>query len=330
MLTGVKVASGARVPCVRMRFAAAREPLREDARRHPRPTGRDASPPKAASPPRRRPARRPRLGARRRAPASPTACIVATDSDEIARRGRAAPAARRSLTDAAHPSGTDRVAEVARARRLSRLRRDRERAGRRAVRRPRPPCAARSRMVTPGAVSARHRRRCAREPDVLAAPDVVKVVTRRRRARAVLLARADPVPARRARTPPSATRRVLQHIGVYAYTRDALAPWVALPVASARAHRAAGTAAPARGRHAPWASRSSTRTARGGIDTEEDLGAPTRSGLTFYDDRDADADDARDSTRRSTSSSPAASSRRSARASPPRRSGGCSSSAACA
>jgi 3-deoxy-manno-octulosonate cytidylyltransferase (CMP-KDO synthetase) len=51
-----------------------------------------------------------------------------------------------------------------------------------------------------------------------------------RRAGAVLLASADPVPAR----PAGARRRpVSQHIGIYAYSRDALTRWVAAPPSAA-------------------------------------------------------------------------------------------------
>ena len=115
-------------------------------------------------------------------------------------------------------------------------------------------------IVTSGAISARHAAAPA-PPDVLGRPHVVKVVTRRRRARAVLLARADSVAARPRATRPSATHRPPAHRRVRLHARRARR-WVALPHASARAHRAARTAAPARRRHRHGRGRRATSSRR--------------------------------------------------------------------
>ena len=151
--------------------------------------------------------------------------VVATDSDEIAAVVRAA-GGLAALTSASHPSGTDRVAEVASQRQyaaydvLLNVQGDEPFVPEAAVR-------GAVEVVTSGrfslgtaAATASHQ--------ILARPDVVKVVTADD-GRALYFSRA-PIPW--LREPGDAPLRdtcIRQHVGVYAYTRDALTAWVALP-----------------------------------------------------------------------------------------------------
>jgi 3-deoxy-manno-octulosonate cytidylyltransferase (CMP-KDO synthetase) len=155
--------------------------------------------------------------------------IVATDHADVAAAARGV-GAEVVLTRGDHPSGTDRVAEVA-ARP--------EFAGYDAVLNvqgdePFVSAAlldAAARTVTTGGF-ALGTVACTAAPDVLASPDVVKVV-RADDGRALYFSRAaipylrdpDADGDRAARD-----RLVARHVGLYAYTRDALARWVALPV----------------------------------------------------------------------------------------------------
>ncbi len=151
-------------------------------------------------------------------------CVVATDSDEVLAACAAAgvPAV---LTRADHPSGTDRVAEVA-ARPdyadcdvVINVQGDEPFVSRDAV-------AGAAGMVTArgfplGTVAA------PADAAILARPDVVKVVCADDQ-RALYFSRA-PIPfLRDPADAPHHEALVRQHIGVYAYTRDALAAWVAL------------------------------------------------------------------------------------------------------
>ena len=153
-------------------------------------------------------------------------CVVATDSEsiraEVLRAGGEA-----VLTDASHPSGTDRVAEVA-ARAEYRgygailnVQGDEPFVAAEALR------GALEQVTTRdfplGTAAVRTTR------DILARPDVVKVVTADDGA-AMYFSRA-PIPFLRDETD-AAERdaRILHHVGVYAYTPEALASWVALPV----------------------------------------------------------------------------------------------------
>ena len=154
-------------------------------------------------------------------------CVIATDSEEVADAAREN-GAEAVLTSQAHPSGTDRVAEVARRREYSgfdailnvqgdepfispdavrgalRMLRDEFQVGTAAVR---------------------------ASEAILEEPSVVKVVVSDT-GRALYFSRA-PIPfLRETRDSDDAALlrdRVWQHIGVYAYTRDALAKWVSLP-----------------------------------------------------------------------------------------------------
>jgi 3-deoxy-manno-octulosonate cytidylyltransferase (CMP-KDO synthetase) len=153
-------------------------------------------------------------------------CVVATDSEsiraEVLRSGGEA-----VLTDASHPSGTDRVAEVA-ARAEYRgygailnVQGDEPFVAAEALRGALEQVTARDFPLGTAAVRASR--------DILARPDVVKVVTADDGA-AMYFSRA-PIPFLRDDVD-AAERdaRVLHHVGVYAYTPDALARWVALPV----------------------------------------------------------------------------------------------------
>lgn len=151
--------------------------------------------------------------------------VVATDSAEIASVVRAAGGAA-TLTAASHPSGTDRVAEVAQKPDYAsydvfvNVQGDEPFVAGSAVR-------GAVEIVTAGRYPLATAAAPASE-DILELPHVVKVVTADD-GRALYFSRA-PIPWLRDRTD-AALRAALvrQHIGVYAYTRAALAAWVALP-----------------------------------------------------------------------------------------------------
>jgi 3-deoxy-manno-octulosonate cytidylyltransferase (CMP-KDO synthetase) len=151
--------------------------------------------------------------------------VVATDSDEIATVVRSA-GGTAVLTSAEHPSGTDRVAEVAAHRSYDaydafiNVQGDEPFVSEMAVR-------GAATLVTSdrfplGTAAAQA------SDDILAMPQIVKVIAADD-GRALYFSRA-PIPW--LREPDDAPLRagiIRQHIGVYAYTRDALAAWVALP-----------------------------------------------------------------------------------------------------
>ncbi len=151
--------------------------------------------------------------------------VVATDSPEVADAARAA-GAQVAMTREDHPSGTDRVAEVAN---LSEFRGydafvnvqgDEPFVGGDAVR------GALS-QVTSG-IFPLGTAACRAGSEILANPDVVKVVADSN-GRALYFSRA-PIPfLRDAADRPVRDGLVRQHLGIYAYTRDALNRWVSLP-----------------------------------------------------------------------------------------------------
>lgn len=152
-------------------------------------------------------------------------CIIATDSDEVA--DAVLPhGAEAVLTSTEHPSGTDRVAEVA-ARREFRdfdaivnVQGDEPFVSESALR-------GAVRQVTSGSFPLGTAAARASE-EILDEPNVVKVVAADD-GRAMYFSRAA-IPFLRDRTEaPLHSTRVWQHIGVYAYARDALARWVSLP-----------------------------------------------------------------------------------------------------
>jgi 3-deoxy-manno-octulosonate cytidylyltransferase (CMP-KDO synthetase) len=151
--------------------------------------------------------------------------VVATDSDEIARVLRAANAPV-ALTSDRHPSGTDRVAEVASSPHYSgydaivNVQGDEPFVSEEAVR-------GAAELVTTGRFPLGTAAAAASD-DVMNQPHVVKVVTADD-GRALYFSRA-PIPWLRERDDaPLRASIARQHIGVYAYTRNALAAWVALP-----------------------------------------------------------------------------------------------------
>lgn len=154
-----------------------------------------------------------------------TDCVVATDSEEVAAAAREA-GALVELTSADHPSGTDRVAEV--------VARDAYRDYDAIVN-----VQGDEPFVAAAAVEGALRQVLEQgfvlgtaaaplEPGRHADPNVVKVVTADD-GRAMYFSRA-PIPfLRDAAEMALHDHHVLQHVGVYAYTREALACWVALP-----------------------------------------------------------------------------------------------------
>jgi 3-deoxy-manno-octulosonate cytidylyltransferase (CMP-KDO synthetase) len=153
-------------------------------------------------------------------------CVVATDSVEIADRVRQA-GGQAVITDTAHPSGTDRVAEVATMAEfrgvdaILNVQGDEPFIAASAVRGALEQVTARKFPLGTAAVRAKN--------DILERPDIVKVVAADD-GTALYFSRA-PIPfLRDGGDATERDARVLHHVGVYAYTPDALAQWVALPV----------------------------------------------------------------------------------------------------
>jgi 3-deoxy-manno-octulosonate cytidylyltransferase (CMP-KDO synthetase) len=203
-------------------------------------------------------------------------CVVATDSREILEEVQRA-GGEAILTDTAHPSGTDRVAEVASRAEfrgfdaIVNVQGDEPFVSGAAVRGALAQVTDRGFALGTAALRA--------DPRILLRPDVVKVVTADDGA-AMYFSRA-PVPFLRDGTD-AAERdaRVLHHVGVYAYTRDALARWVALPVhALERIERLEQLRPLAHGMRMGVAI--TDETARSGIDTEEDLELANSQWATF-------------------------------------------------
>ena len=151
------------------------------------------------------------------------ACVVATDDEEVARTARDA-GADCVMTSDSHQSGTDRVAEVARQPRFAEfstvvnVQGDEPFIGRAAVE-------GAANMVSSGDFplgTAASRATW----EIAENPNIVKVVCGDD-SRAMYFSRAViPFPRDGSR---SARMQPLQHIGVYAYSRDALERWVSLP-----------------------------------------------------------------------------------------------------
>lgn len=154
-------------------------------------------------------------------------CVIATDSEEVAAAAREH-GAEAVLTASDHPSGTDRVAEVALRPEFAgfdvivNVQGDEPFISAEAVR------GAAGMVRSPFLVGTA----AVRAPvAVLAEESIVKVVVSDD-GRALYFSRA-PIPflreARDSQDSALLLERVRQHIGVYAYTRDALARWVAMP-----------------------------------------------------------------------------------------------------
>jgi len=193
-------------------------------------------------------------------------CIVATDSVEVA-EAVAAHGGEVILTRADHPSGTDRVAEVAARRDLAgfdavvNVQGDEPFVSAAAVR-------GAVRMVASGAF-ALGTAAVAASPSIQQNPNIVKVVAADD-GRAMYFSRAA-VPFLRERDDAALLgARVWQHLGVYAYTRAALARWVALPAHPLEQIERLEQLRPLAAGMAMGVSLI-TEPVRGGIDTEEDL-----------------------------------------------------------
>jgi 3-deoxy-manno-octulosonate cytidylyltransferase (CMP-KDO synthetase) len=151
------------------------------------------------------------------------ACVVATDDDEVAQAARDA-GAQCVMTSSSHQSGTERVAEVARQPKFAsysafvNVQGDEPFIGRGAVE-------GAARMVSSGEFplgTAASRASW----EIADNPNIVKVVCGDD-SRAMYFSRAAiPFPRDGAG---SAAIQPLQHIGVYAYSRDGLEKWVGLP-----------------------------------------------------------------------------------------------------
>ncbi|MFN2635865.1 MAG: 3-deoxy-manno-octulosonate cytidylyltransferase [Gemmatimonadaceae bacterium] len=151
--------------------------------------------------------------------------VVATDDESVASTVRGA-GAECVMTSAEHNSGTERVAEVARGSRfrayeiIVNVQGDEPFIGEGAV-------TGAANMVASGrfplGTAASHA-----SSEILETPSLVKVVVGDD-GRALYFSRA-PIPYLRERADASKrAERTLQHIGVYAYSRDALETWVSLP-----------------------------------------------------------------------------------------------------
>jgi len=193
-------------------------------------------------------------------------CVVATDSEEVAAAVRAA-GAEVVLTSAAHPSGTDRVAEVA------------EQPGFRGydaivnVQGDEPFVAAEAVRGALGVVTGGHfplgTAATPVTPAVQTTPHVVKVVAADD-GRAMYFSRAAIPFLRDAADAELLRARVWQHIGVYAYARDALLRWVTLPPHPLELIERLEQLRPLAAGLAMGVARTEV-VLRGGIDTEEDL-----------------------------------------------------------
>jgi 3-deoxy-manno-octulosonate cytidylyltransferase (CMP-KDO synthetase) len=193
-------------------------------------------------------------------------CVIATESDEVVRVARDA-GAEAALTDAAHQSGTDRVAEVAGQREfrgydaILNVQGDEPFVSAAALRG--------AAAVVTGERFPLGTAATPAAPAILDEPHVVKGVAADD-GRAMYFSRA-PIPfLRETADRPLLESRVWQHVGVYAYTRDALARWVALPPHPLeRIERLEQLRPLAAGM--PMGVAVIAEPPRGGVDTEEDL-----------------------------------------------------------
>ena len=202
--------------------------------------------------------------------------VVATDSDEIAQRVREA-GGDAIMTSSHHPSGTDRVAEVLRSAAfrgfdaIVNVQGDEPFVSGAAVRGALEQVTEKKRPLGTAAVLA--------APDALQRADIVKVVTDDEGA-AMYFSRA-PIPYLRDEADAAERNaQVLHHVGVYAYTAESLARWVALPAhALERIERLEQLRPLAAGMRMGVAVVPGPL--RAGIDTEADLDRANREWATF-------------------------------------------------
>jgi 3-deoxy-manno-octulosonate cytidylyltransferase (CMP-KDO synthetase) len=203
-------------------------------------------------------------------------CVIATESEEVVRAARDA-GAEVALTDAAHPSGTDRVAEVATRPEyrgfdaILNVQGDEPFVSAAAVR-------GATGVVTEGRfeLGTAAARAATQALDV---PHVVKVVAADD-GRAMYFSRA-PIPfLRDDAEQPLLETSVWQHVGVYAYTRDALARWVALPPHPLERIERLEQLRPLAAGMAMGVAMIADRP-RSGVDTEEDLARANADWATF-------------------------------------------------
>jgi 3-deoxy-manno-octulosonate cytidylyltransferase (CMP-KDO synthetase) len=192
--------------------------------------------------------------------------VVATDSDEIAQAIRAQ-GGQAVMTRADHPSGTDRVAEVAERAEFAAYGAILNIQGDEPFM-PADAVLGATEMVREGRFPV-GTAACRATDDARTAPDVVKVVCADD-GRAMYFSRA-PIPFLRDEADrDTLATRVCQHLGIYAYTRRALREWVALPVhALERIERLEQLRPLAAG--VPIGVSLVTASPPGGVDTEADL-----------------------------------------------------------
>jgi len=155
-------------------------------------------------------------------------CVIATDSEEVAAAAKQN-GAEAILTSTHHPSGTDRVAEIAKKKEFASFDAIINVQGDEPFV---PVDAVRGALHMLGSKFSIGTAAVQATQAILTEPSVVKVVTADD-GRALYFSRA-PIPFLREskdfEDAAALRERVWQHVGVYAYKRDALAKWVALPV----------------------------------------------------------------------------------------------------
>jgi 3-deoxy-manno-octulosonate cytidylyltransferase (CMP-KDO synthetase) len=199
--------------------------------------------------------------------ASVDRCVIATDHPDVAEAARTA-GAECVMTAASHPSGTDRVAEVAARKEYSgfdvivNVQGDEPFV---------PPSAVRgAAALVSGGRFPLGTAAAKAGPDVLGTPNVVKVVCADD-GRALYFSRA-PIPyLRDAGQTAERDPLVRQHMGLYAYTAEALARWVALPPHPLERVESLEQLRPMAAGMAMGVATIAEPLLGGGIDTEDDL-----------------------------------------------------------
>lgn len=203
-------------------------------------------------------------------------CVVATDSEEVASAARQH-GAEVALTSPTHPSGTDRVAEVAARPEFGdydvvvNVQGDEPFVAESAVRD--------AAAIVSGGRFELGTAAVAADVGILRQPSVVKVVAADD-GRAMYFSRAAIPFLREPDDAPLLAGRVWQHVGVYAYTRDALARWVALPIHPLERIERLEQLRPLAAGMSMGVARID-EPLRGGIDTEDDLARANAEWMAF-------------------------------------------------